>query len=45
MRKNSITILSILCASLLLVSCDCSGDDGTIGNWFLVIFLFLAIFK
>jgi len=42
MKKN---IITILCISLLLTSCDSGSDDGTVGNWFCAILCLLAWLK
>ena len=45
MKKNIINILTILCVTLLFVSCDSGSDDGTVGNWFAAIVFLLACMK
>ena len=45
MKKNIINILTILCFTLVLVSCDSGSDDGTVANWFAAIVFLLACMK
>ena len=45
MKKNIINILTILCVTLLFVSCDSGSDDGTVGNWSAALVYLLALLK
>lgn len=45
MKKNIITILSLVSSTLLLTSCDSGSDDGSAGNCFLGLLLLLCWLK
>lgn len=45
MKKNILTIITLVSTTLLLTSCDSGSDDGTVGNWFFAILCLLAWLK
>ena len=45
MKKNIITILSLVSSTLLLTTCDFGSDDGSAGNCFFGLLLLLCWLK